>query len=565
MNRRVSIQPNAKPRSGSDQGVGTDVHQTMTEDLRRGDRLGKYELLLRIGRGGMATVWVAREHADKREDERLIAVKAILADLAGDPEFTKMFLDEGRLVRSIGHPNVVDVYDVAEANGVMYMAMEWVEGDSLHAIIAEAGKRRPIPPEMAVRIIADAASGLHAAHELKDAEGKLLGVVHRDVSPHNILIGTDGAIKLVDFGVAKAMGRLTEATSAGQLKGKFGYMSPEQAMAKPVDRRADVFALGIVLFELTTGRRLFRGEHDAETLHLVVSGQIPSPTKIDPTYPPKLEKIVLKALERDVEQRYQTAEELQKDLEAYLREERIFVARAGIAALLKRVMGTRIEQRRKAVRAAIKVLAGEGPTSGVPLSSDPAFTPTGRDHVSVTGVSGITGASGISSIGVPGSNSGISQSSVSQYSLNGSSTGPHVAHVGRAKRGGMLGYVVGIGALLVALVVVLFFAMSPRQTTTRIVNVTSGAGARPDSTASADPGAQLPVQKQPDNTPTVSVDKLQEIEGGAAVPAHTGGAARFQPAQKPHTQAPATTPAKKPPPAVPAGTENLPRKNPYAN
>src|SRR5690606_21509158 len=155
------------------------------------------------------------------------------------------------------------VYEVDEASGVMYMAMEWVEGDSLHALIAESGKRRPIPAEMAVRIIADAAAGLHAAHELTDASGKLLGVVHRDVSPHNILIGTDGAIKLVDFGVAKAMGRIGDATQAGQLKGKFGYMSPEQARGKPVDRRADIFALGIVLFELTTTRRLFRGEHDA--------------------------------------------------------------------------------------------------------------------------------------------------------------------------------------------------------------------------------------------------------------------------------------------------------------
>ncbi len=272
----------------------------MTEDLRRGSWLGRHELLLRIGRGGMATVWVAREHTEKVEDQRLLAVKAILADLAGDPEFVKMFLDEGRLVQSIRHPNVVDVYEVGEHDGVMYMSMEWVEGDSLHSVIAEAGKRRPIPAEMAVRIIADAAAGLHAAHEAKGEDGQLLGVVHRDVSPHNILLGTDGAIKLVDFGVAKAMGRLSEATSAGQLKGKFGYMSPEQAMAKPIDRRSDVFSLGIVLFELTTGRRLFRGEHDAETLHLVVSGQIPNPSKINDKYPKKLEQIVLKALERDV-------------------------------------------------------------------------------------------------------------------------------------------------------------------------------------------------------------------------------------------------------------------------
>ena len=272
----------------------------MSEDLQRGARLGKYQLLLRIGRGGMATVWVAREQAESPSDQRLVAVKAILPDLAADQEFSKMFVDEGRIIRMIRHPNVVDVFESSEQDGVGYIAMEWIEGDSLHAIIAEAGKRRPIPPEMAVRIIADAAAGLHAAHELKDDKGGPMNVVHRDVSPHNILIGVDGAVKLVDFGVAKAMGRLSEVTSAGQLKGKFGYMSPEQAMAKKVDRRSDVFALGIVLFELTTGRRLFRGQHDAETLHMVVSGKIPRPSTIDPSYPAALEEIVLKTLQRDL-------------------------------------------------------------------------------------------------------------------------------------------------------------------------------------------------------------------------------------------------------------------------
>ena len=178
--------------------------------------------------------------------------------------------------------------------------MEWVEGESLHTVIAEAGKRRAIPPEMAVKIIADACGGLHAAHELRDENQKLRGVVHRDISPHNILIGTNGFVKLVDFGVAKAVGRVSEATRAGQLKGKFGYMSPEQARGKPVDRRSDVFSLGIVLFELTTSRRLFRGDSDIETLRLVISAQVPRPSSLDPTYPPELERIVLRALERDL-------------------------------------------------------------------------------------------------------------------------------------------------------------------------------------------------------------------------------------------------------------------------
>ena len=543
----------------------------MTEDLRRGTWLGKHELLLRIGRGGMATVWVAREHAEKPEEQRLVAVKAILADLAGDPEFVKMFLDEGRLVQSIRHPNVVDVYEVGEHAGVMFMSMEWVEGDSLHAIIAEAGKRRPIPPEMAVRIIADAAAGLHAAHEAKGPDGELLGVVHRDVSPHNILLGTDGAIKLVDFGVAKAMGRLSEATSAGQLKGKFGYMSPEQAMAKPIDRRSDVFSLGIVLFELTTGRRLFRGEHDAETLHLVVSGQIPKPSKIDEKYPEKLERIVLKALERDIDRRYQTAEELQKDLESYLKEERILVPHAGIAGLLKRVMGTRIEQRRKAVRAALKAVSSGAPAQAPLLSSDPAFA--GGEHISRTGVSGVSSGSGVSSVGSgPISSSGVSQPSSVSYtgvSQNGASTVPQtVSHHGVTRRGGMLGYAVGIGGLLVAIGVVVFVAMNQRHTTMKVFNVTATPGAEPSAQSSAAPSPPPSTSSRKDDVPTLSVDKLGVATRTRVRSRRPGRIGRLIIRSVEHAEpkrtAPKTT-AKAPAKPPPADTAGLPRANPYGN
>lgn len=522
----------------------------MTDELRRGSRLGKHELLLRIGRGGMATVWVAREHAETRERDRLVAVKAILADLANDPEFVKMFLDEGRLVESIHHPNVVDVYEVGEHDGIMFMAMEWVEGDSLHSVIAEAGKRRPIPPEMAVRIIADAATGLHAAHELKDSKGKLLGVVHRDVSPHNILIGTDGAIKLVDFGVAKAMGRLSDATSAGQLKGKFGYMSPEQAMAKAVDRRSDVFSLGIVLFELTTGRRLFRGEHDAETLHLVVSGQIPKPSRIDDKYPPRLEEIVMRALERDVDKRYQTALDLCKDLDQYLKEERIVVAQAGVAQLLKRVMGTRIEQRRRALRATLRALGGHSTTTDL-LSSDPAFTPTGMNRQGEFDAPG--GPSSLSGMSPPGSQPSAPTSSYTGVSQPRSST--DAVAPGRGGRGSMLGYVVAILGLGVALVVVLSVALGRHRTTTRIVDV-AAPGAAPTVVLSAP--APAPSTSADDRAPTLSVDKLREQDGGTARRVR-----RYRASSHRKHEAP-TAPPTKARAASPTVPDGLPRKNPYA-
>jgi serine/threonine-protein kinase len=393
----------------------------------------------------MATVWVARERARDPSHDRLVAVKAMLSELADEAEFTRMFIDEVRLVRSIHHANVVDVYDVGESNGVMWMSMEWVEGESLHTIIAEAGKRRAIPPEMAVRIIADVAAGLHAAHELRDSKGELRGVVHRDISPHNILIGTNGAIKLVDFGVAKAFGRVSESTRAGQLKGKFGYMSPEQALGRSVDRRSDVFSLGIVLFELTTSRRLFRGESDVDTLKLVISGQVPRPSTIDEHYPPELERIVLKALERDPRLRYQTAAEFEQELRGFLKAEHVVVARSGIAGLLKRVVGERVEQRRKAIRAALKKLGSSGHSGSDLLSTETAFTPTGKEHISTSSVTGSASSAGVAEM--PGA--------------------PLRRRPGRRERpragagvswSSAIGYAIGVAGLAIAIIVLLFLS-----------------------------------------------------------------------------------------------------------
>jgi len=425
----------------------------MTNDLQPGSRLGDCELLLRIGRGGMATVWVAREHSPVPKEDRLVAVKAMLPELAEETEFVRMFLDEVRLVRSIRHPNIVNVYDVGEHDGVMWMSMEWVEGESLHTVIAEAGKRRAIPPEMAVRVIAEAAAGLHAAHELRDENGQPRGVVHRDVSPHNILIGTNGVVKLVDFGVAKAVGRVSEATRAGQLKGKFGYMSPEQARGKPIDRRSDLFALGIVLFELTTSRRLFRGESDIETLKLVISSRVPPPTSLDPKYPPELERIVLRALQRDPQGRYQTAAELEADLRKYLKSKRIVVAQSGVAGLLKRVVGDRIEQRRKAVRSALRSLtAGVAPAELI--SNEPVFTPTGRDKITITGVSVVTGT-GLSGVSSPSlSTSGVSSAGGSLPGVappSSRSVSEERADPNRAVA--IVAYAVGVAGILIALAV----------------------------------------------------------------------------------------------------------------
>jgi serine/threonine protein kinase len=355
----------------------------MSFELERGSTLGDYELLVRIGRGGMASVWVARGKPNPNEPEQLVAVKAMLPELASNTEFRSMFLDEGQIVGSIDHPNVVRVYDVGEEQGILYMAMEWVEGDSLHTLIAEANKRRPIPPEVAVRLIADTAAGLHAAHELRGWDGQLKEIVHCDVSPHNILIGLDGAVKLVDFGVAGAMNHINTEDEI-KIRGKFGYMSPEQAQAKPLDRRSDVFSLGIVLFELTTGYRLFRGRDDRHTLELVTWGKIPKPSQVISRYPEQLESIVMRALDRDIHRRYQTAEEFRDALESYLVEERILVPAAGVKGLLKRVLGARIDQRRQQIRGAIKSLEGAAYVATSLVSEDTVVGVGDEDVISVS-------------------------------------------------------------------------------------------------------------------------------------------------------------------------------------
>jgi eukaryotic-like serine/threonine-protein kinase len=428
----------------------------MADELTRGTRLGDYDLLLRIGRGGMATVWIARQRAERPEQQRIVAIKAILSDLADEDEFVKMFLDEGRLVQRIRHPNVVELYEVGQEEDIMYMAMEWVEGDSLHTLIAEAGKRRPIPPEMAVRIIADVAGGLHAAHELKNDRGENLGVVHRDVSPHNILIGTNGVVKLVDFGVAKAKERLVDATVVGQVKGKFGYMSPEQAIARPVDRRSDIFSLGIVLFELTTGRRLFRGDSDAETLALVVQGDIPRPSSIDLTYPPMLEAIVMRALSRSRRERFQTARDFERALERYLKEERIVVPRNGLAGLLKRVLGGSIEQRRRAIRTALKELDGDA--HHALISGDSPFTPSDTaeelDAADFSSVSEVTDGQILLSSGeLTGSFAGYpAPRPASSQGTDQTAAGQDVP-----APGSLIGYAIGVVGLLVLVASLVFY------------------------------------------------------------------------------------------------------------
>ncbi len=284
-------------------------------------RVGRYEIAYEIASGGMASVYLARA-LGAAGFEKVVAIKVIHPHLAKESAFVEMFLDEARLAARIQHPNVCQVFDFGEADGTYFMAMEYLLGEPLSRVLRRTRKRskpeaRQGLPRLAVKIIAEAAEGLHAAHEIKDDEGRLLELVHRDVSPQNIFVTFDGTVKIVDFGVARARERVHH-TETGQIKGKLAYASPEQLRAQAIDRRTDIFALGICLWEFLTLERLFHRESQAATMMAVVTDPIEAPSKVAPWVPPELDAIVLRALERDPAARYQTARAFSSDLRRWL-------------------------------------------------------------------------------------------------------------------------------------------------------------------------------------------------------------------------------------------------------
>ncbi|PID38407.1 MAG: hypothetical protein CSB49_05725 [Proteobacteria bacterium] len=302
-------------------------------------RFGRYRMLCKLASGGMATLYLARFASGERF-EKHVAIKRIHEHLIEDAEFLQMFIDEAQLAARISHPNVAQVIEFG-ADPAPFIAMEFVDGESLTALIRRAQPPHPV----CARIVAQAAAGLHAAHELRNNTGEPLGVVHRDVSPHNILISYEGVVKVVDFGVARARGNL-HTTTAGTVKGKFAYMSPEQARMEMVDRRSDIFALGIVLYEITTRYRLFKAPNEAATVSKVLHADIVPPSVLVPHYPPTLERIVLKALNRDPSERYESAEEMQGALEAFVMEQGSPLLPSAIGQLMRSVFSDRIAEKR---------------------------------------------------------------------------------------------------------------------------------------------------------------------------------------------------------------------------
>src|SRR6266545_3641724 len=275
-------------------------------------RMGRYEILGRLARGGMAEILLGRvlgPHAFKRP----VAIKRILPHLAREGAFVDMFVREAEIAASIQHARVVQVHELASSRGEYFLAMEYVEGESLGGLMRRLWLRRePLDRMLAAHIIAEACAGLHAAHELVDPAGDGREIIHRDVSPQNIMVTYAGEVKILDFGIAKDVN--SACTRSGHIKGKCEYMSPEQCRGEPLDRRSDIFSLGIVLYELTTLRRLFKRSNELQVMKAITEEPIPRPSRETPDYPPALEEICVRALARDPEHRYATAAEMREDL-----------------------------------------------------------------------------------------------------------------------------------------------------------------------------------------------------------------------------------------------------------
>jgi len=316
-----------------------------------GEILGRYQLLTSVGQGGMGRVWAARQIGSRLE--RLVAVKTTLCTEDEPTDVRSVFLNEARIASLIRHPNVCGVYELGDQAGVLYQVMEWCDGASLRQVLDGLPNRRMDLP-VAVLLTMKVSAGLHAAHQLEDDDATAMHVVHRDVSPHNILISRNGQVKVTDFGVAKARGQLQNPSAMGELAGKLSYMAPEQIAQTEIDHRADIFALGCILYEATVGRSAFDGPAAAVRAGGLAARTLTAPRAIAADYPKDLEAIVMKALAQDAKARYQSAEELGVALGGWLARARGVVTEQAIAELMASATGKLIDDKARRIQEAMK-------------------------------------------------------------------------------------------------------------------------------------------------------------------------------------------------------------------
>jgi serine/threonine-protein kinase len=302
----------------------------------------------------MASVWVARQRG-KHGFEKLVAIKTILPKFAADPRFQEMFLDEARIASRIEHLNVAQIFDLGEEHDILYLAMEYVDGEALSKLNRACQRKGiKVPTGVVMRVLADTCSGLHEAHELHDGP-RALEIVHRDVSPHNILVSTKGIAKLIDFGIAKARSRVGNDTNSGVLKGKIQYMAPEQALGRSVDRRADIWAIGAILYHLLSGRPAYEGDNQLATLHLLGSGRPPVP--LPDSVHPSIRAVVRTALSHAPEGRYPTAAAMREAIEDAMVEAMVPTTTSDVAAFATEHVAERAEKRRQSIELALAAAA----------------------------------------------------------------------------------------------------------------------------------------------------------------------------------------------------------------
>jgi len=322
-------------------------------------QLGRYSLVVELASGGMATVHLGRM-SGAAGFGRIVAIKRLHPHLARDPKFVSSFVDEARLVARVHHPNVVPVLDVVVQDGEVFLVLEYVQGESLGGLLRASGqaeKRIPVPISLAV--ILGALNGLHAAHEARDEQGQALQIVHRDVSPQNIIVGVDGVARVLDFGIAKAVKRLLETTREGRLKGKIPYMAPEHILSAAT-RQSDVYAAGVVLWEMLAGRRMFAIKNELELFQAVLTAEVPLPSAVNPAVPPEVDRIVARAIARSPKERFATAREMAEAVDACID----VASSMKVAQWVESTAGPGLEKRRELVAQVER-------TNSVPILEEP--------------------------------------------------------------------------------------------------------------------------------------------------------------------------------------------------
>lgn len=441
--------------------------------------IGRYALFGEIASGGMATVHIGRLLGPVGFS-RTIAIKRLHPQYAKDPEFVSMFLDEARVAARIQHPNVVATLDVVALEGELFLVMEYVDGESLARILrAMRTENRTVPPKIAASIVVNMLHGLHAAHEARSEKGEPLGIVHRDVSPQNVLVGTDGISRVLDFGVAKASGRV-QTTKEGQVKGKIAYMPPEQLAGEVVDRRCDVYAASVVLWETLTARRLFDGDNDGVVLTKVLSGNVAPPSSVVPGLNSAVDDVLMRGLSRNPDKRFQTAAELADAIEDTLGIE----SPRKIAEFVKSCAGDALAKRQARVKQ-IEMSSGD-----LTLEPSPQSDPSGV---------GLVPAARTSAPNLAQSQDGSSATRLSSVT----------ASLAPPRKRSKVPLIVLAAVMSVALIIVLVVSLNRESKSTADAGSASARAPAPSATPSA-------TAAQPAPTPTVPVSVAPSASASAS-------------------------------------------------